>query len=44
VWRDVTEWDPPSAAAVVVTDVAAGRYDDRHGTVLDAVALTEPTA
>jgi NAD(P)-dependent dehydrogenase (short-subunit alcohol dehydrogenase family) len=44
VWRDVTEWDPPSAAAVVVTDVAAGRYDDRHGTVLDAVALTEPAA
>ncbi len=39
VWRDVTEWDPPEAAAQVVADVAAGRYDDRHGTVLDAPAL-----
>ena len=44
VWRDVAEWDPPSAAATVVADVAAGRYDDRHGAVLDAVGLTEPRA
>lgn len=40
VWDDVTEWDPAEATATVVADVAAGRYDDRHGTVLDAVALT----
>lgn len=40
VWDDVTDWDPPEAAARVVADVAAGRYDELHGTVLDAVALT----
>jgi 3-oxoacyl-[acyl-carrier protein] reductase len=41
VWRDVAEdrWDPASATAAVVVDVAAGRYDDRAGSVLDAVAL-----
>lgn len=40
VWDDVTEWDDPHAAARVVVDVARGRYDDRSGTVLDAVELT----
>lgn len=39
VWSDVTEWDDASATAQVVTDVACGRYDDRHGAVLDAPAL-----
>jgi NAD(P)-dependent dehydrogenase (short-subunit alcohol dehydrogenase family) len=43
VWDDVTEWDPPGASAQVVVDVAKGRYDDRSGTVLDAVALTAQT-
>jgi NAD(P)-dependent dehydrogenase (short-subunit alcohol dehydrogenase family) len=38
-WSDVTEWDSAEATAAVVTDVAAGRYDDRHGEVLDAPAL-----
>ena len=44
VWRDVPEgeWAPASATARVVVDVALGRYDDRSGTVLDAVALTAP--
>lgn len=40
VWADVTEWDDPEASARVVVDVALGRYDDRSGTLLDAVALT----
>lgn len=39
VWSDVTEWDDAAATARVVTDAACGRYDDRHGTVLDAPAL-----
>ena len=39
VWDDVTEWDDASASAHVVVDVACGRYDDRAGTILDAVAL-----
>lgn len=39
VWDDVTEWDDPAASARVVVDVARGRYDDRSGTLLDAVAL-----
>jgi hypothetical protein len=39
VWDDVTEWDPAEAAAQVVVDVARGRYDDRSGTLLDAVEL-----
>ena len=42
VWDAVTEWDDPSAAARVVVDVARGRYDDRSGTVLDAVELAGP--
>ena len=37
VWRDVTEWDPPSATAELVVDIALGRHDAAHGTVLDAV-------
>jgi hypothetical protein len=32
-------WDPPSATCEVVVDVALGRYDDRAGQLLDAVAL-----
>jgi 3-oxoacyl-[acyl-carrier protein] reductase len=39
VWDDVTEWDDPALTARVVVDVAKGRYDDRSGQVLDAVAL-----
>jgi NAD(P)-dependent dehydrogenase (short-subunit alcohol dehydrogenase family) len=39
VWDDVTDWDDPAASASVVVDVARGRYDDRSGTLLDAVAL-----
>jgi short-subunit dehydrogenase len=42
VWDDVTDWDDASASARVVVDVARGRYDDRSGTVLDAVALSPP--
>ncbi len=38
-WAGVTQWDDAGAAAGVVTDVAVGRYDERHGTVLDAPAL-----
>ena len=42
VWRDRAEqvWDPAEATAQVVVDVAAGRYDDRSGELLDAPALT----
>ncbi|MDP9181710.1 MAG: SDR family oxidoreductase [Actinomycetota bacterium] len=40
VWDDVTEWDDPASSGQVVVDVARGLYDDRSGTVLDAVALT----
>lgn len=39
VWDGVTAWDDPSLAARVVVDVARGRYDDRSGSVLDAVEL-----
>lgn len=41
VWRGVPEhrWTPVAATAQVVLDVASGRYDDRSGTVLDAVEL-----
>jgi NAD(P)-dependent dehydrogenase (short-subunit alcohol dehydrogenase family) len=39
VWDDVTDWDDAAASARVVVDVARGRYDDRSGTLLDAVAL-----
>jgi short-subunit dehydrogenase len=39
VWDDVTDWDDPAASARVVVDVARSRYDDRSGTLLDAVAL-----
>jgi 3-oxoacyl-[acyl-carrier protein] reductase len=42
VWDDVTEWDDASATGQVVTDVAAGMYDAKHGTVLDAPALARP--
>lgn len=38
-WNDVTDWDEAGATARVVTDAACGRYDDRHGTVLDAPEL-----
>ncbi|HUR15517.1 MAG TPA: SDR family oxidoreductase [Mycobacteriales bacterium] len=40
VWDDVTDWDDPGASARAVVEVARGRYDDRSGTVLDAVALS----
>lgn len=39
VWNDVTEWDDVSATTRVVIDVARGSYDDRAGTILDAIAL-----
>ncbi len=39
VWDDVTDWDEAGATARVVVDAACGRYDDRHGTVLDAPSL-----
>jgi 3-oxoacyl-[acyl-carrier protein] reductase len=39
VWDDVTEWHPAEASAQVVVDVAKGRYDDRSGTLLDAIEL-----
>ena len=41
VWREVPEdaWTPAAATASVVVDVAAGRYDDRSGSVLDATEL-----
>jgi 3-oxoacyl-[acyl-carrier protein] reductase len=38
-WANQTEWDDAAATATVVADVACGRYDDRHGTLLDAPAL-----
>jgi 3-oxoacyl-[acyl-carrier protein] reductase len=38
-WDDVTQWDQAASTARVVTDAACGRYDDRHGTVLDAPGL-----
>lgn len=39
VWSEVPEqdWAPAAATAALVVDVAAGRYDDRAGQVLDAV-------
>lgn len=40
-WRAVTDWNPASACASTVVDVARGRYDDRSGTILDAVALAK---
>lgn len=40
VWSGTTEWDDPAATTRVVTDAACGAYDDRHGTVLDAPALS----
>lgn len=39
VWDDVTAWDDAGLTARLVVDVARGRYDDRAGTVLDAVEL-----
>jgi short-subunit dehydrogenase len=39
VWADVTDWDRAEDTARIVADIAAGRYDDRHGSVLDAPAL-----
>jgi 3-oxoacyl-[acyl-carrier protein] reductase len=41
VWREVPDeqWAAAAATAAVVADVAAGRYDDRAGQLLDAVAL-----
>jgi 3-oxoacyl-[acyl-carrier protein] reductase len=41
VWDDVHEWDAPALTAKVVVDAAKGRYDDRSGQVLDAVALAD---
>ena len=38
-WDGATRWDDPAATATVVRDVALGRYDDRHGQLLDAPAL-----
>lgn len=42
VWRNVPDerWTPAAATAAVVADVAAGRYDERSGDVLDAAALS----
>lgn len=34
-----TVWDDPAATTTVVVDIASGRYDAQHGTVLDAPAL-----
>lgn len=44
VWADdpAVRWDDAASTATVVRDVALGRYDDRHGTVLDAPALAGP--
>ena len=39
-WNDVTEWDDAAATARVVADIARGRYDDRAGTILNAVELS----
>ncbi len=39
VWAEVTAWDDSASTARVVTDIARGRYDAAHGTVLDAPAL-----
>lgn len=41
VWQDRLDlvWDPPEATAAVVVDIAAGRYDELSGQVLDAPAL-----
>ena len=40
VWDDAPDdaWTPAAATARLVVDVAAGRYDDRSGAVLDAAA------
>lgn len=42
VWRDLPDqaWTPATATADVVADVAAGRYDDRSGAVLDVPDLS----
>ncbi len=39
VWAEVTAWDDSASTVRVVTDIARGRYDAAHGTVLDAPAL-----
>ena len=39
VWDDVTDWDDPLATARLVVAIARGRYDDRHGELLDAPTL-----
>ncbi|HVM28790.1 MAG TPA: SDR family NAD(P)-dependent oxidoreductase [Mycobacteriales bacterium] len=41
VWDGVADdaWTPADATARLVADIAAGRYDDRAGTVLDAGTL-----
>lgn len=46
VWDGVPDeqWTPAVATAQVVADVAAGRYDDRSGALLDAAALWSPPA
>ena len=44
VWNDVTEWDDASATARTIVDIAQGRHDDRAGTILDAVALSNDDA
>jgi 3-oxoacyl-[acyl-carrier protein] reductase len=38
-WAGETEWDDAAATARVVADLAAGRYDHLHGTVLNAPEL-----
>lgn len=43
VWRDVTSWDPASATGSLVVQIAAGRYDERAGEMLDAVTLDPGT-
>ena len=40
VWNDITDWDSAAATASTVVDIARGRYDDRSGTILNAVALS----
>ncbi|MCW2599631.1 MAG: 3-oxoacyl-ACP reductase [Frankiales bacterium] len=40
-WTDRPDlvWDDASATALVVTDIASGRYDDQPGALLDAPAI-----
>ena len=36
-WHDVSDWDPVAATTTAIVDVARGKYDDRHGTTLNAI-------